>query len=190
MSFIGWLVTLSGAYVAFKYRHKLKESKEAIAGVVAVLVFGILMVGVGSIGSHTTTQARSSSKVVKHHHSKKERTSSSSSSEEEEVASDSSSDDAESETSSAESTTDEAAPSSSNTAESEASSDSSSESSSAAPTNNGDMLTNQQGTIVGNSQTMIYHTPDQKGYRMNSANAVYFKSEADAQAAGYRKSLR
>ncbi len=52
------------------------------------------------------------------------------------------------------------------------------------------MMTDQQGTIVGNSRTMIYHTPDQKGYRMNSANAVYFKSEADAQAAGYRKSLR
>ena len=59
-----------------------------------------------------------------------------------------------------------------------------------APTNHGDMTTDQQGTIVGNSRTMIYHTPDQHGYRMNSANAVYFKSEADAQAAGYRKALK
>lgn len=54
----------------------------------------------------------------------------------------------------------------------------------------GDMETDQQGTIVGNSRTMVYHTPDQQGYRMNSANAVYFNSEAEAQAAGYRKSAR
>lgn len=54
--------------------------------------------------------------------------------------------------------------------------------------NNGDMQTDQQGTIVGNSRTMIYHTPDQHGYRMSSANAVYFNTEAEAQAAGYRKS--
>lgn len=37
---------------------------------------------------------------------------------------------------------------------------------------------------------MIYHVPGQRGYRMNSENAVYFNSEAEAQAAGYRKSLR
>lgn len=56
--------------------------------------------------------------------------------------------------------------------------------------NHGDMTTDQQGTIVGNSKSMIYHTPGQHGYRMNSANAVYFKTEAEAQAAGYRKALR
>ncbi len=63
---------------------------------------------------------------------------------------------------------------------SEISSSSSSEKSSAvntstsstAPSNNSDMRT------------------DQQGYHMNSANAVYFNSEAEAQAAGYRKSLR
>lgn len=54
----------------------------------------------------------------------------------------------------------------------------------------GDMETDQQGTIVGNSRTMVYHTPDQQGYHMNSANAVYFNTEAEAQAAGYRKSAR
>lgn len=54
----------------------------------------------------------------------------------------------------------------------------------------GDMETDQQGTIVGNSRTMVYHTPNQQGYRMNSANAVYFNTEAEAQAAGYRKSAR
>ncbi|MRG89890.1 sunset domain-containing protein [Limosilactobacillus reuteri] len=57
-------------------------------------------------------------------------------------------------------------------------------------TTKGDMETDQQGTIVGNSRTMVYHTPDQQGYRMNSANAVYFNTEAEAQAAGYRKSAR
>jgi hypothetical protein len=56
--------------------------------------------------------------------------------------------------------------------------------------NNGDMTTDQVGTIVGNSRTMVYHTPGQHGYRMNSGNAVYFNSEAEAQAAGYRKALR
>lgn len=59
-----------------------------------------------------------------------------------------------------------------------------------ANTTKGDMETDQQGTIVGNSRTMVYHTPDQQGYRMNSANAVYFNTEAEAQAAGYRKSAR
>lgn len=57
-------------------------------------------------------------------------------------------------------------------------------------TTKGDMETDQQGTIVGNSRTMVYHTPDQQGYHMNSANAVYFNTEAEAQVAGYRKSAR
>ncbi|MDE3314895.1 DNA-entry nuclease [Lacticaseibacillus zeae] len=59
-----------------------------------------------------------------------------------------------------------------------------------APTNQGDMNTGDQGTIVGNSRSKIYHVPGQAGYRMNSANAVYFNTEAEAQAAGYRKALR
>ena len=81
--------------------------------------------------------------------------------------------------------------------ESESSSSSSEESSavntsssSTAPSNNGDMRTDQAGMIVGNARSKIYHTLDQQGYHMNSANAVYFNSEAEAQAAGYRKSLR
>lgn len=53
-----------------------------------------------------------------------------------------------------------------------------------------DLETDKAGTIVGNKNSKIYHTPDQAGYHMNSANAVYFKSEAAAQAAGYRKALR
>lgn len=61
------------------------------------------------------------------------------------------------------------------------------------PVNNGDLNTadaNAQGAIVGNSRSKIYHVPGQQGYHMNSENAVYFNSEAEAQAAGYRKSLR
>lgn len=57
-----------------------------------------------------------------------------------------------------------------------------------ASVNNGDMNTadaNSQGTIVGNSRSMIYHIPGQRDYRMNSENAVYFNTEAEAQAAGY-----
>ena len=64
-------------------------------------------------------------------------------------------------------------------------------SSSSSIENNGDMKTDEaNGLIVGNSRSKIYHTPDQQGYHMNSANAVYFNSEAEAQAAGYRTSLR
>lgn len=60
-----------------------------------------------------------------------------------------------------------------------------------APVNNGDLnIADAQGVIVGNANSMIYHVPGQRGYRMNSANAVYFNSEVEAQAAGYRKSLR
>ncbi len=38
--------------------------------------------------------------------------------------------------------------------------------------------------------SMIYHVSGQRGHRMNSSNAVYFNTEAEAQAAGYRRSLR
>lgn len=52
------------------------------------------------------------------------------------------------------------------------------------------MNTADSGKIVGNRNSKIYHVPGQAGYRMNSANAVYFDSEAEAKAAGYRKALR
>lgn len=47
-----------------------------------------------------------------------------------------------------------------------------------------------QGKIIGNRDSHIYHVPGQAGYKMNAANAVYFATEAQAQAAGYRKALR
>lgn len=59
-----------------------------------------------------------------------------------------------------------------------------------APVNNGDMNTGNSQKIVGNMNSHIYHVPGQAGYRMNSANAVYFDTEQQAIAAGYRKSLR
>lgn len=59
-----------------------------------------------------------------------------------------------------------------------------------APVNNGDMNTGDAQKIVGNVNSHIYHVPGQAGYRMNSANAVYFDTEQQAIAAGYRKSLR
>ncbi|PMD73094.1 DNA-entry nuclease [Companilactobacillus nuruki] len=52
----------------------------------------------------------------------------------------------------------------------------------------GDMNTGDTGTIVGNSNSHIYHVPGQRGYNMNSSNAVYFKTEQDAINAGYRRS--
>ena len=52
------------------------------------------------------------------------------------------------------------------------------------------LYTGNQGTIVGNSNSKIYHVPGQAGYHMNSANAVYFNSEQDAINAGYRKAKR
>lgn len=54
----------------------------------------------------------------------------------------------------------------------------------------GDINTNDTGKIVGNINSHIYHVPGQSGYSMNAANAVYFNTEQEAQAAGYRKSLR
>lgn len=59
-----------------------------------------------------------------------------------------------------------------------------------APVNHGDMTTGGQGKIIGNVNSKIYHVPGQASYRMNSSNAVYFASEAAAQAAGYRRSKR
>lgn len=56
--------------------------------------------------------------------------------------------------------------------------------------NHGDMNTAETGKIIGNRNSHIYHVPGQAGYRMNSANAIYFNSEAEAQAAGYRKAKR
>ncbi|WP_395378669.1 Ltp family lipoprotein [Fructilactobacillus frigidiflavus] len=54
----------------------------------------------------------------------------------------------------------------------------------------GDTDSAQSQKVVGNSKTHIYHLDDQQNYRMSSNNIVYFNSPAEAEAAGYRKSLR
>lgn len=54
----------------------------------------------------------------------------------------------------------------------------------------GDTYTGTAQDIIGNVNSHIYHVLGQAGYHMNSANAVHFHSEAEAQAAGYRKALR
>lgn len=47
-----------------------------------------------------------------------------------------------------------------------------------------------KGLIVGSKTTKVYHLPGQRKYRISAKNRVYFKTEAQAKAAGYRKSLR
>ena len=44
--------------------------------------------------------------------------------------------------------------------------------------------------VVGNKRAKIYHVMNGQNYNISSKNAVDFKSEAAARAAGYRKSMR
>ena len=185
MIFLGWIFILWAAYLLLNHRHNIKDSKKLIVGIVSLVFLGVVMFAVGNSNSHSSTKQQTSSKVVRKHHSerKQKKTSSNSSSESKASSESSSSDDS-----------DNSSVSSSNNSisstDSSVASENDSESSTTSPSNKGDMMTDQQGTIVGNSKTMVYHTPEQAGYRMNSANAVYFNSEAEAQAAGYRKALR
>nr|WP_240164333.1 Yip1 family protein [Limosilactobacillus mucosae] len=185
MIFLGWIFILWAAYLLLNHRHNIKDSKKLIVGIVSLVFLGVVMFAVGNSNSHSSTKQQTSSKVVKKHHSerKQKKTSSNSSSESKASSESSSNDDY-----------DNSSVSSSNNSisstDSSVASENDSESSTTSPSNKGDLMTDQQGTIVGNSKTMIYHTPEQAGYRMNSANAVYFNSEAEAQAAGYRKALR
>ncbi|WP_047998940.1 cell surface protein [Lactiplantibacillus herbarum] len=54
----------------------------------------------------------------------------------------------------------------------------------------GDTDTAQTGRIVGNLRSKIYHVETGHNYQMAGKNVVYFSTEAEAQAAGYRKSQR
>lgn len=185
MIFLGWIFILWAAYLLLNHRHNIKDSKKLIVGIVSLVFLGVVMFAVGNSNSHSSTKQQTSSKVVKKHHSerKQKKTSSNSSSESKASSESSSNDDS-----------DNSSVSSSNNSisstDSSVASENDSEPSTTSPSNKGDMMTDQQGTIVGNSKTMVYHTPEQAGYRMSSANAVYFNSEAEAQAAGYRKALR
>lgn len=185
MIFLGWIFILWAAYLLLNHRHNIKDSKKLIVGIVSLVFLGVVMFAVGNSNSHSSTKQQTSSKVVKKHHSeRKQKKTSSNSSSESKASSESSSND-DSDNSSASSSNNNVS-----STDSSVISESDSESSTTSPSNKGDMMTDQQGTIVGNSKTMVYHTPEQAGYRMNSANAVYFNSEAEAQAAGYRKALR
>lgn len=49
----------------------------------------------------------------------------------------------------------------------------------------------RQGVIKGNKNSKIYHMPGQQGYnKISPINVVYFNTESEAQAAGYRKAKR
>lgn len=185
MIFLGWIFILWAAYLLLNHRHNIKDSKKLIVGIVSLVFLGVVMFAVGNSNSHSSTKQQTSSKVVRKHHSerKQKKTSSNSSSESKASSESSSSDDSDNNSVSSSNN-------SISSTDSSVASENDSESSATSPSNKGDMMTDQQGTIVGNSKTMIYHTPEQAGYRMNSANAVYFNSEAEAQAAGYRKALR
>lgn len=185
MIFLGWIFILWAAYLLLNHRHNIKDSKKLIVGIVSLVFLGVVMFAVGNSNSHSSTKQQTSSKVVKKHHSeRKQKKTSSNSSSESKASSESSSDD------DSDNNTVSSSNNSISSTDSSVASENDSESSATSPSNKGDMMTDQQGTIVGNSKTMIYHTPEQAGYRMNSANAVYFNSEAEAQAAGYRKALR
>ena len=43
------------------------------------------------------------------------------------------------------------------------------------------------GNIVGNKRTHVYHMPGDRGQWPDPKNRVYFRTEADAQAAGYHR---
>jgi len=189
MIFLGWIFILWAAYLLLNHRHNIKDSKKLIVGIVSLVFLGVVMFAVGNSNSHSSTKQQTSSKVVKKHHSeRKQKKTSSNSSSESKASSESSSND-DSDNSSVSSSNNSISSTDSSVA-SENDSEPSTTPSTTSPSNKGDMMTDQQGTIVGNSKTMVYHTPEQAGYRMNSANAVYFNSEAEAQAAGYRKALR
>ncbi len=48
----------------------------------------------------------------------------------------------------------------------------------------------REGQIKGNRNSMIYHAPGQRDYARTTANVVCFDTEAQAQAAGYRRAQR
>lgn len=54
----------------------------------------------------------------------------------------------------------------------------------------GNTNTAQTGKIIGNTRSKIYHLPSDRNYRMSGKNVIQFSTEAEAQAAGYRHSLR
>lgn len=60
----------------------------------------------------------------------------------------------------------------------------------ATPATTGADTTTNQGVIIGNTRSHIYHVPGQATYHMSSSNMITFPNEQAAIAAGYRKSER
>lgn len=183
---LGALVSL-GAIIYYGIKATKDETSRKMLLLQRVLPAFVLFLVCGGIfgamsgNSKTISQSASSTKVSSSSSSKKDESSSDEDeSTDDESDSDSSDDYDDSSTDSNDDYTDSSSDTSTATSNSNDSDN----------TAKGDIETDQQGTIVGNSRTMVYHTPDQQGYRMNSANAVYFNTEAEAQAAGYRKSAR
>lgn len=59
------------------------------------------------------------------------------------------------------------------------------------PTQSSTPTSTGQGIIKGNKNSKIYHLPGQRDYdKISPKNVVYFNSEAEAQAAGYRVAKR
>lgn len=58
--------------------------------------------------------------------------------------------------------------------------------------NNNDNMddTAQNGKVIGDTKTHIYHTADQHDYKINPANEIVFSNEQQAINAGYRKAKR
>ena len=50
--------------------------------------------------------------------------------------------------------------------------------------------TAQNGKVIGDTKTHIYHTADQHDYKINPANEIIFSNEQQAINAGYRKAKR
>ena len=163
-------------------RHALLKKRVLPAVLVMILCFGFT----GALAGNQQTGHHEESSSAKTSHKHSTRSSSSDDADDE-----SKDEDADAESSAERSDTTESAAKDEDTSNASSTAPSATaESTNTTVRNNGDMTTDQAGTIVGNSRTMVYHTPGQHGYRMNSGNAVYFKSEAEAQAAGYQKALR
>lgn len=55
---------------------------------------------------------------------------------------------------------------------------------------NGMDHTAQQGKVIGNTKTHIYHTADEHDYKISPKNEIVFNNEQEAINAGYRKALK
>ncbi|WP_341778376.1 sunset domain-containing protein [Levilactobacillus sp. HBUAS70063] len=195
--FIWLLACAGGGYWAYTHHRKWLVALSAV-----LFVFG----GIGALGAsqpETTTKtvkvgtqrlakAQRESKQLAASASRQDRALAlvSSQAEESESVSESKADSASEAVASSRATAKSASQAAAKAASEQAASSSQATRTSRASHKQGDLDTDKAKQIVGNRNSKIYHTPDQAGYHMNSSNAVYFQTEAQAKAAGYRKALR